>query len=176
MKRVIPVREAMRTEVLTVTRGTNVARAAKLMASKNVGSIVVVDGKKPVGILTEKDLLMKVVSEDLKPSKVRVGKIMSAPLITIDPDADIVEAARIMASHKIRRIPVVKKGKLVGIVNSSDITAISPALSELMAHPDRIPEERVDQSVCENCGEVTTDLYEVNGMWVCENCRDSMGE
>ncbi|MGQ9788093.1 MAG: CBS domain-containing protein [Candidatus Hadarchaeaceae archaeon] len=176
MKRVIPVREAMRTEVLKVVRGTNVARAAKLMASKDVGSIVVVDGKKPVGILTEKDLLMKVVSEDLKPSKIRVGKIMSAPLITIDPDADIVEAAKIMASHKIRRIPVVKKGKLVGIVNSSDITAISPALSELMAHPERIPEERVEQSVCENCGEVTTDLYEVNGTWVCENCRDSMGE
>lgn len=176
MKRVIPVREAMRTEVLTVTKGVNVARAAKLMASKDVGSIVVVDGEKPVGILTEKDLLMKVVSEDLKPSKVRVGKIMSAPLITIDPDVDIVEAAKMMASHKIRRIPVVKNGKLVGIVTSSDITAISPALSELMAHPERIPEERVDQSVCENCGEVTTDLYEVNGMWVCENCRDSMGE
>ncbi|MEM3421116.1 MAG: CBS domain-containing protein [Candidatus Hadarchaeum sp.] len=176
MKRVIPVSEAMRTEVLTVPRGTNVARAAKLMASKDVGSIVVVDGKKPVGILTEKDLLMKVVSEDLKPSKIRVGKIMSAPLITIGPDVDIVEAAKIMASHKIRRIPVVKNGKLVGIVTSSDITAISPALSELMAHPERVPEERVDQSVCENCGEVTPDLYEVNGMWVCENCRDSMGE
>jgi predicted transcriptional regulator len=101
---------------------------------------------------------------------------MSAPLITIDPDADIVEAAKIMASNKIRRLPVVKNGKLVGIVTSSDITAISPALSELMAHPERTTEERVDQSVCENCGEVTTDLYEVNGMWVCENCRDSMGE
>ncbi|KUO42530.1 MAG: hypothetical protein APZ16_04360 [Candidatus Hadarchaeum yellowstonense] len=176
MKRVIPVREAMRTEVLTVIKGTNVARAAKLMAKNDVGSIVVVEGKKPVGILTEKDLLMKVVSEDLKPSKVRVGKIMSAPLITIDPDADIVEAAKIMASNKIRRLPVVKNGKLVGIVTSSDITAISPALSELMAHPERTTEERVDQSVCENCGEVTTDLYEVNGMWVCENCRDSMGE
>jgi len=176
MNRVVPVREAMRTDVLTAIKGTNVAKVAKLMAEHGVGSIVVVEGKKPIGILTERDLLMKVVSEDLKPSTVRVGKIMSGPLVTIDPDADIVEAAKIMASNKIRRLPVVKNGRLIGIITSSDITAISPALSEIVAHPERPTEERVDHSVCENCGEVTTELYEVNGMWVCENCRDTIGE
>ncbi|MFH1821539.1 MAG: CBS domain-containing protein [Methanobacteriota archaeon] len=176
MKRVVPVREAMRTVVLTAIKGTNVARAAKLMAENNVGSILVMEGKKPVGILTERDLLMKVVSEDLKPSTVRVGRIMSAPLITIDPDTDIVEAAKILANNKIRRLPVVKNGKLVGIVTASDIAVISPALAEIVAQPERYLEDRVDHSVCETCGEVTTDLYEVNGMWVCEHCRGTMSE
>lgn len=176
MKRIVPVKEAMRANVLTAIRSTPVSKAAKLMAEQDVGSIVIVEEKKPVGILTERDLLMKVVSEDLKPSTVRVGRIMSAPIIAVGPDMDIVEAARMMASHKIRRLPVVEGGKLVGIVTSADITAISPALSEIMARPEHTPEERIEESVCEVCGEVTTDLFEVNGMWVCENCRDTMSE
>jgi len=175
----------MRTNVLTTGLGTTVAKAAKLMAELDVGSIVIVQNKKPIGILTERDLLMKVVSEDLKASAVRVGKIMSSPLTTISPNTDIVEAAKLMAKNKIRRLPVVENGKLVGIVTSADIAAISPALAEVMAHqetteemarPEQSSSERIEQSVCEICGEVRTELYEVNGMWVCENCRDSMSE
>ncbi len=173
----------MSPNVLTALRSTNVAKAAKRMAEVDVGSIVVVEDKKPVGILTERDVLMKVVAEDVKASTVRVGKIMSAPIITISPDKDIVEAARIMAKNKIRRIPVVEAGKLVGIITSSDITTVSPELAETMDHPEpsaaqieRAQTGSVDESVCEVCGEVRTDLYEVNGMWVCENCRDTLEE
>ncbi len=169
--------------VLTALRSTNVAKAAKMMAEVDVGSVIVIEDKKPVGIITERDVLMKVVSGDVKPSTVRVGKIMSAPLITISPDKDIVEAARIMAKNKIRRIPVVEGGKLVGIITSSDITSISPELAEKMDHAEpsaaqieRAQTNTLDESVCEVCGEVRTDLYEVNGMWVCENCRDTMEE
>ncbi len=184
MKRVVPVRDAMTPNVLTAIRSTNVAKAAKMMAELDVGSIVIVEEKKPVGILTERDLLMKVVSEDIKPSTVRVGKIMSAPILTISPDKDIVEAARIMAKNKIRRIPVVENGKLIGIITSSDIALISPELADMMARPEHASAAqiehaiagRIDESVCEVCGEVTTDLFEVNGMWVCENCRDTMSE
>jgi len=79
MKRVASVRDAMADKVLTAGPNTTVDRAAKLMAERGVGSIVIVKKKKPVGILTERDLLMKVVSLDLKPSKVKVGKRRSAP-------------------------------------------------------------------------------------------------
>ena len=161
-------------KVLTATPETTVARAAKLMAERGVGSIIIVKSKKPVGILTERDLLLKVVSLDLKPSSVKVGKIMSAPIITISPDADITEAARTMARGKIRRLPVVERDELIGIVTESDITAISPELTEVVAHPEVPAGEEIEESVCEVCGEVTTALYEVNGMWVCENCRDTM--
>jgi len=80
-----------------------------------------------------------------------------------------------MAHGKIRRLPVVEKGILIGILTASDITAISPELTELVSHPEMLEREEVGQSVCEVCGEVTTALSEVNGMWVCENCRDTIG-
>lgn len=175
MKRIVSVREAMAGKVLTASPTTTVAKAAKMMAERDVGSIIIVKDKKPVGILTERDLLMKVVSLDLKPSTVKVGKIMSTPITTILPDADITEAARIMARNKIRRLPVIERGKLVGILTASDITAISPELTEVMARPEVPASEAIEESVCEVCGEVTTSLHEVNGMWVCENCRDTMG-
>ena len=168
------VRDAMTEKVLTAGPNTTVARAAKMMAERGVGSIVIVKGKKPIGILTERDLLMKVLGPDLKPSRIKVGKIMSSPLITVAPDADITDAARLMAKNRIRRLPVVERGNLVGILSASDITAISPELIELVSHREEGEREEIEESVCEVCGEVTTSLYEVNGSWVCENCRDSM--
>jgi len=175
MKPVVSVMDAMNKKVLTASLDTTVAKAAKMMAERGVGSIIIVKGKKPVGILTERDLLMKVVSVDLIPSRVHVGKIMSTPIISIGPSTDITEAARIMAKNKVRRLPVVEHGKLIGIVTASDITAISPQLTDIMTHPEVPAREEIEESVCEVCGEVTTGLYEVNGMWVCENCRDTMG-
>ncbi|HDI12787.1 MAG: inosine-5-monophosphate dehydrogenase [Hadesarchaea archaeon] len=175
MKRTVPVKDAMTRKVLTAGPNTTVARAAKLMADRGVGSIIIVKGKKPIGILTERDLLMKVVSTDLKPSKIRVGKIMSKPVVSIRPDADITEAARLMAKSRIRRLPVVERGDLVGVITTSDITAISPELMEVLSRPEVLAKDEIEESVCEACGEVTTNLYEVNGMWVCENCRDTMG-
>lgn len=175
MKRVVSVREAMTGKVLIASPNTTVAKAAKMMAERGVGSIIIVKSKKPVGILTERDLLMKVIGTDLKPSTVRVEKVMSAPIISIGPDIDITDAARMMAKNKIRRLPVVEHGKLVGIITASDITAISPELTEVVARPEMPAGEEIEESVCEVCGEVTTSLHEVNGMWVCENCRDTMG-
>ncbi|GAG69226.1 unnamed protein product [marine sediment metagenome] len=113
MKRIVSVRDAMADKVLTAGPNTTVDRAAKLMAERGVGSIVIVKKKKPVGILTERDLLMKVVSLDLKPSKVKVGKIMSSPITTIGSNIDITDAARTMAHSKIRRLPVVENGIFV---------------------------------------------------------------
>jgi len=176
MRRSVPVREAMTEEVLTATPVMTVAKAAKLMSERGVGSIVIVKGKKPVGILTERDVLQKVVSADLRSSKVRVGKIMSTPILTIGPDVEITEAARVMIRNRIRRLPVVEQGELIGIVTASDMTSISPGLVEVLPERPEIPaSEEIEQSVCEVCGEVTSALYEVNGMWVCENCRDFLG-
>ncbi|MDI6819430.1 MAG: CBS domain-containing protein [Candidatus Hodarchaeaceae archaeon] len=176
MKRVIPVRAAMTEKVLTAGPRTTVAKAAKLMSERGVGSIIITQGKKPVGILTERDLLMKVVSVDLRPSKVLVSKVMSSPVLTVGPETEVAEAARVMIRNRIRRLPVVDRGRLVGIVTASDITAISPELIEVLPErPELPPREEIDESVCEVCGEVTASLHEVNGMWVCENCRDFLG-
>jgi len=176
MKRNVSVREAMTEKVLTITPTATVAQAARVMAERGVGSIVVAKGNKPVGILTERDLLMKVVAADAKPSTIRVGKVMSSPVLTVSPEVEITDAARTMIKNKIRRLPVVEKGRLVGIITASDITAISPELIEVLpSRPETPPGEEIEESVCEVCGEVTSSLYEVNGMWVCDNCRDFLG-
>jgi CBS domain-containing protein len=174
MKRIVSVKEAMSPKVLTVGPNTTVAKAAKLMAQRSVGSVVIVKSKKPLGILTERDLLMKVISTDQKPSAVQVKEIMSSPIITVPPDTEITEALRIMAKNKIRRLPVVTRGNLVGIVTTTDIMAISPELIEVASRPEETAGGEIEESVCESCGEVTTTIYEVNGMWVCDNCRDAM--
>jgi len=173
VKRSVPVKGAMTEKVLTVSPKTTVAKAAKLMSARGVGSIVIVKGKKPVGILTERDLLMKVVATDMRSSKVLVGKVMSSPVLTIGPEVDVTDAARTMIRNKIRRLPVMDRGRLVGIVTASDITAVSPELMEVLPERPQTPApEVIEESVCEVCGEVTGSLHEVNGMWVCENCRD----
>jgi CBS domain-containing protein len=174
MKRITSVKEAMSPKVLTVGADTTVARAAKMMAHRSVGSAVVVKGKQPIGILTERDLLMKVISTDLRPSKVSVKTVMSSPIITIPPDTDITDALRIMTKNKIRRLPVVVRGKIVGIITTSDIMAISPELMESTTRAEEASGPEIEESVCESCGEVTTALHEVNGMWVCDNCKDTM--
>jgi signal-transduction protein with cAMP-binding, CBS, and nucleotidyltransferase domain len=143
------------------------------MSERGVGSIIIVKSKKPVGILTERDLLMKVVATDQRPSKVPVGKVMSSPVLTISPDVEVTEAARVMVRNRIRRLPVVDRGRLIGIVTASDITAVSPELIGVLPERPELPSpEEIEESVCEVCGEVTASLYEINGMWVCENCRD----
>ncbi len=173
MNRSVPVRDAMTVDVLTVGPRTSVAKAAKLMSENGVGSLIVVQKNEPVGILTERDLLMKVVSRDIKPSKIRVGKIMSEPIITTEPDADVVDAARIMIRNKIRRLPVVERGKLTGILTASDITAVSPELIEVLPeHRELSSKEEVEESVCEVCGEARKSLRELDGMWVCDECYD----
>ena len=168
------VREAMTEKVLICSPKWTVTKAAKLMSNRGVGCIVVAQGRKPVGILTERDIL-KIVGADMKPNEVLIQKVMSKSPITIAPDADITEAARTMAKNNIRRLPVVGRGSLIGIITSSDIAAVSPQLVEAIERPVMPVREGIETSVCEVCGEVTTALYEVNGMWVCENCRDVMG-
>lgn len=177
MKRIVSIKEAMSPKVLTVSANTTVAKAAKMMASKSVGSVVVVKNGNPVGILTERDLLMKVISADLKASKVVVSKVMTSPVLTVSPNTDIAEASRMMVRNKIRRLPVVQKGKLVGIITTSDIMQVSPEILEAASAEQPVAAgAEMEESVCESCGEVRTELYEVNGMWVCDNCRDAMTE
>jgi CBS domain-containing protein len=176
MEKTIPVKEAMAKKVLTIGSKSTIAKAAKLMSQRGVGSILVVQKGRPIGILTERDILMKIVGVNRMPSKVMVKDIMSSPVLTIGPNTDIAEATRLMAKNRIRRLPVVSGKRLVGIITASDITMIAPELSETFpANRELRQREAIEESVCEVCGEVTPFLYEVNGMWVCENCKDTMG-
>jgi len=113
--------EAMRTNMVTVEEGVSVAEASLDMYTKGEGCAIVLRQGKPFGILTERDVTWKVAAKGLDPKNVRVAEVMSTPLITIDPNADLTEAAKVMRKHKIRRLAVVKEETLHGVLTATDV-------------------------------------------------------
>lgn len=119
------LRNIMSTNVEYVSRDTSLDEAAKIMKRFNVGSIPVCDGDILVGILTDRDIVLRSVAEGDDSSKITCGDIMSSNPIVGNTGMDIHEAARIMSDNQIRRLPVVENGKLVGMVSLGDI-AVEP--------------------------------------------------
>ncbi|MCW4009189.1 MAG: CBS domain-containing protein [Candidatus Bathyarchaeota archaeon] len=113
------VEEVMTRGVLTVDSNTTVVEAAELMAQKGVGDVVVTENNRPRGIVTERDFVRRVIAKK-RPLDTKIADVMTTPLITIEPDASLNEAARKMVNNKIRRLPVIKEHKLVGIIVVSD--------------------------------------------------------
>jgi len=113
--------EAMKRDVAVVDVGVSVAEASKIMREKFQGCAVIMKKGKPVGMVTERDVTWKVAGECLDPRKVKVEEIMSTPLITIDPDSDLIEASRLMCKHRIRRLAVTRHDILYGVLTAADI-------------------------------------------------------
>ena len=113
------VKDIMTKTVLTVESDKTVAEAATLMAEKDVSGLIIMDQNTPTGIVTERDLVRRVLAKD-RPSTTKISEIMSTPLRVIDPEAPIKEAAIKMTRKRIRKLPVIKDNKLVGIITSTD--------------------------------------------------------
>jgi len=113
------VKDLMTKRTLTIDSQGTVFEAAQLMSRKGVGDLIVVDNEMPVGIVTERDFVRRLVAKE-RPYDTKVSDMMTKPLITISPDASIKEAARKMVKHGIRRLPVLKDHKLMGILVVSD--------------------------------------------------------
>lgn len=122
------VGDVMVTDVVTVEPDVNVRRAVRAMNDFEIGCLVVVEAGRVVGILTERDVLKRVVDEGRKPEETSVREVMSKPPITISPDADLETAIELMFKHKIKKLPVVENGKLVGLVTFTDLVRAQPAL------------------------------------------------
>lgn len=116
------VEHLMDTRVQTVELTTTVMECAKKMVAMKSDSLVLVEDGRAVGIVTERDLVRKVLADALDPAKVLAGDIMSTPLITISPKATMTEAAELMSEYKIRRLVVLdEQGDLVGMATSDDL-------------------------------------------------------
>ncbi|MFP3952451.1 MAG: cyclic nucleotide-binding/CBS domain-containing protein [Candidatus Bathyarchaeia archaeon] len=118
------VRDIMSTDVVTIEPGSNMKMAARLMGAMRIGSLVVLD-EEPIGIVTERDLLSKVMAKGRDPSKVRVSSVMSSPLVTISKESTIKGAAKTMISGK-GRLVVLEDGRMIGIVTASDLIKSLP--------------------------------------------------
>ncbi|MCX8204527.1 MAG: CBS domain-containing protein [Candidatus Nezhaarchaeota archaeon] len=115
-------------DVKTIEEDESVVKAADIMCQHSIGSLVVTKDGKPVGIVTERDLLKKVIVPCLDPRATKVSKVMTRPLITGDPDMDVVYAAKFMVSRGIKRLPIVEGGKLIGMVTLTDLLRAMPGL------------------------------------------------
>ncbi len=128
------VKDIMEEKVQTIDLNTNAKKGAGVMAKKGIGSLVVVDGGRAVGIVTESDLVSKIIADGLDPAKVLVRDIMSTPLITIQPHAKMTDAAKLMHEYKIRRVVVVNEdGSLAGIITTGHL---ANALAEKKDYSD----------------------------------------
>ena len=117
----ILVRDIMSKDVKVVQPNSRVREVVANMNKFNIGSIVVVQGEKPVGVISERDILRRVVEPCLSPEALTARQVMTSPALTINETASIEEAAKLMAKKKVRKIPVMNEQKLVGIVTFTDI-------------------------------------------------------
>jgi len=118
------VKEVMNRNVKTVRPEDTVKDAAKIMNERRIGSLVVVSGTgEVVGILTERDILTDVVAIGKSADEVKISEIMTPNIVTITPDRTLEEAADVMTENKIKKLPVVHEGRLVGIITATDLIA-----------------------------------------------------
>jgi CBS domain-containing protein len=115
------VQDAMTADPVTISRSNSVVDAAKLMESADIGSVPVVDGGTPVGILTDRDIAIRVVAQGRDPNSTQVGEIATDQPYYVEPNQDLDEALELMAYRKVRRLPVVEDGMLVGMLAQADV-------------------------------------------------------
>jgi CBS domain-containing protein len=172
------VKDIMSKPVVKI-EGTKTAKDAGLLMKKHrKGCLIITKKNNPIGIISDSDLIKKVIAADLKASKVKLSKIMSRPLVVIRPDEDVLIAARRMKSTHVHRLPVVENGKVVGLLSLSDIAKASPEMITLLESRLRMREEpfiikeEFTAGICDSCGNYGDDLRYTNDQWSCEDCRE----
>jgi CBS domain-containing protein len=176
------VKDVMSSPVITIEEDAPANRIAELMDKHGLGCIIVTSKKgKPLGIITERDLVARVLTKNVKPDSIKAKEVMTSPLITIEPDETISEAARRMNRLNIRRLGVVYRGQLTGLISSKDVLAVVPELIETIQERALIEGENMVQEAeeestplagyCDRCGGWSDDLKEGNGEFLCEDCR-----
>ena len=128
------LKDLMVRDIVTVEAKTTVREAVELMNKLEIGCLVVVDGEKPTGIVTERDMLKRVLVETRNPMLTAVGEVMSKPLVSAEPEMGIGDTVKLMFEHKIKKLPVIENGHLVGLVTLTDIIR-SPEVVRWLKEP-----------------------------------------
>jgi CBS domain-containing protein len=174
------VRDVMSSPVITIKDDETVNRAAANMDMKDLGAVIVQNkAGKSIGIITERDIVKRVVAKNLKPDTVKAREIMTTPLVMIEPEATIIDAARRMTRLDIRRLGVIYKGNLVGIISSKDVLGVMPELLEIYQERSRIEGANVEEETeeaplsgyCDRCNTYSDTLKERDGQNICDECR-----
>lgn len=177
-KKELVIRDVMNYDVKKLPSTATVQEAAKIMRINEIGSIIIVDPEdqqKPIGIITERDMNNRVVAENKLPSKVLCETIMSSPVSSISPNIPLTTAMHQMATQHIKRLAVMEKQQIIGVVSQSDILEIAPYLIELSQQLINVYKENYKAEyttgycqLCENWNDL---LEEVDGIYICPECK-----
>lgn len=171
--------DAMTRLPIVVSPETNLEDCAKKMAENKVGSLLIKEKDKLLGIITDADMVRRVLAKGIDPKITKVKEVMNTELTTISPEKDIFDALMLMKDKDIRQLPVMDGKKMVGLLTMKDILKIEPQLFDLLVEKMDIREEankpisRVSSSegICQECGEYSDDLINVKGIRLCGKCR-----
>jgi len=130
MSSLVLVRDVMSKNIKTVRPDSKLREAVQKMVKFNIGSVIVMKGDRPAGIITERDAMKSLIEADRDLNVTEAKDVMSSPLITIQEDADVVSASRLMLRNNIKKLPVVSNGMLIGIITSSDIVRATDMLKD----------------------------------------------
>jgi CBS domain-containing protein len=128
----LKVEDVMVKEVITIDENSTVKEAAEIMNKFEIGCLIAVRKGKAMGIITERDLLKRVVAEAKDANKTKVKDVMSSPLVVVEPSMDLEEAVRLMFQMKIKKLPVVDGKRLVGLVSLTDIARFQPQVIKIL--------------------------------------------
>lgn len=170
------VRDIMNSPVISADPEDTLNDIALKMSDHRVGSIVITKNEVPSGIVTDWDIVSGGVVKDIKPGLIKASEIMQ-PLHTIESEESITEAARILRKNNIKRLGVVYKGRLVGIISASDVIAVTPELVDVVSEKAGIIRGEIGRPAsnisgyCDECGEWSDMLMYSEGTFTCEECR-----
>jgi signal-transduction protein with cAMP-binding, CBS, and nucleotidyltransferase domain len=126
------VHQIMRENVVTVGEDALIKDISHTMKEKGVGSVIIVDGKKPLGIVTEQDLVRKVIAQGMDPQMTKVNQVMERRMVSVESSRDLADAVALMGNSEVKHLPVIDHGKLVGIITAKDIIRIEPYFIEML--------------------------------------------
>ena len=170
------VRDIMNSPVISASPRDTIKDIAVKMKEERIGSIVIMENEEALGIVTDWDIVSNAVIKDIKPTMVKASDIMQK-LHTIEGEEGITEAARILRQHNIKRLGVVYKNRLVGIISASDVIAVTPDLVDVISEKAALMRGDVGRSAgnvsgyCDECGEWSDLLQFDEGTFSCEECR-----
>ena len=178
------VRDIMAVNVVSMPPDASVFEVSKAMAKMDIGSVIIADKDRPLGIITESDIVRRVIVGEKDTKTTTASEVMSSPIIHVDPGTGLTDAMRVMAKSNIRRVAVLKNNTLAGIITSRDLLRWSPELIDILVESLRLKDEVTSSRTkddddliayggdCSSCGEYSTDLVLEDGEYLCESCRE----
>ena len=175
----VKVKDIMKKRVITVDSDVSISDVAKIMTNNRIGSVIVMKKLKPVGIVTDDDIV-GVIAQGKNPKKVKVRNLPQTKkkFVTATPNEDVLKITRRMIRNGVKRIPVLSGGKLIGIVSDKEILLTAPELIDVISEKLKMrvgmvarPDETIS-GICETCESYSDELKCIGGRWICEDCRD----